>query len=97
VKEAVEKTIKKFGRIDVLVNNASAINLRGTEETDMKKYELMHDIIVKGAFMMVKYCLPYLKKSENPHIINSFLDKCRPVSLSIALNYSIASPKSKFI
>lgn len=72
VKEAIEKVIEKFGGVDIVVNNASAIYLKGTGETEMKRFELMHDIIVKGAFLLVKHCLPYLKKAENPHIIKSF-------------------------
>lgn len=70
VKAAIEKVVEKYGGVDILVNNASAIYLKGTGETEMKRFELMHDIIVKGAFLMVKHCLPYLKKAENPHIIN---------------------------
>lgn len=69
VKKAVEETVKIFGGIDVLVNNASAISLTSTEETAMKKYDLMHSINTRGTFLCTKYCIPYLKKSDNPHIL----------------------------
>lgn len=66
---AIEKTVERFGGIDILVNNASAISLTPTEETSMKKYDLMHSINARGTYLCTKYCLPYLKKSENPHIL----------------------------
>ncbi|MCU7548417.1 NAD(P)-dependent oxidoreductase [Chitinophagaceae bacterium LB-8] len=67
---AVEETVKTFGGIDILVNNASAISLTPTEQTDPKRYDLMHDINVRGTFFMSKACIPHLKKSANPHILN---------------------------
>ncbi|CAD1479396.1 unnamed protein product, partial [Heterotrigona itama] len=67
VVSAVENAVQKFGGIDVVVNNASAISLTGTESTDMKKYDLMNDVNARGTFLT---CLPYLKKSKNPHIVN---------------------------
>ncbi|OTF81737.1 hydroxysteroid dehydrogenase-like protein [Euroglyphus maynei] len=67
---AVNQAIDKFGKIDVLVNNASAISLTGTEETTMKKYDLMNQINARGTFMTSKYCIPHLKQSSNPHILN---------------------------
>ncbi|XP_076353193.1 hydroxysteroid dehydrogenase like 2 [Tachypleus tridentatus] len=70
VKSAVENTVKEFGGIDILVNNASAINLTGTLETSMKKYDLMHNINTRGTYVASKHCIPYLKKSSNPHILN---------------------------
>lgn len=70
VKSAVENTVKEFGGIDILVNNASAINLTGTLETSMKKYDLMHNINTRGTYVTSKHCIPYLKKSSNPHILN---------------------------
>ncbi|XP_066249473.1 hydroxysteroid dehydrogenase-like protein 2 [Euwallacea similis] len=70
VRKAVEDTVKKFGGIDILVNNASAISLTGTSETDMKKYDLMQNINARGTFLVSKECLPYLKKSKNAHILN---------------------------
>jgi citronellol/citronellal dehydrogenase len=70
IQAAVEETIKTFGGIDVLVNNASAISLTPTEQTEPKRYDLMHDINVRGTFFMSKACIPYLKKSAHPHILN---------------------------
>ncbi|TJY62056.1 NAD(P)-dependent oxidoreductase [Sinimarinibacterium sp. CAU 1509] len=69
VKSAVEKTVETFGGIDILVNNASAIGLTGTLQTDMKRYDLMNGINARGTFMTGKYCIPHLKKAVNPHIL----------------------------
>ena len=69
VKSAVEATAARFGGIDICINNASAISLSGTLETDMKRYDLMHQINARGTFMVSKYCLAHLLKSENPHIL----------------------------
>ncbi|KAL6432004.1 hypothetical protein ACFW04_007443 [Cataglyphis niger] len=70
VVNAVESAVAKFGGIDVLVNNASAISLTGTLDTDMKRYDLMNNINARGTFLVSKVCIPYLKKSANPHIVN---------------------------
>ncbi|XP_055355665.1 hydroxysteroid dehydrogenase-like protein 2 [Paramacrobiotus metropolitanus] len=70
VQEAVDKAVKKFGGIDILVNNASAIFLAGTLNTPMKRYDLMNQVNARGTFLTSKICLPHLKKSKNPHIIN---------------------------
>ena len=70
VAEAVEKTVAEFGGIDVCVNNASAIQLTGTLATDMKRYDLMHQINTRGTFLVSKMCIPHLKNSVNPHILN---------------------------
>ncbi len=67
---AVEETIRVFGGIDILVNNASAINLTPTLATDMKRYDLMHNINTRGTFLTTKACLPYLLKASNPHVLN---------------------------
>lgn len=67
---AVQLAEKKFGGIDILVNNASAINLMPTGQTEPKRYDLMHGINVRGTFFMSQACIPYLKKSINPHILN---------------------------
>ncbi|KAM9367527.1 hydroxysteroid dehydrogenase-like protein 2 [Phaethornis superciliosus] len=67
---AVEKAVKTFGGIDILVNNASAISLSGTLETEMKKVNLMMDVNVRGTYLTSKTCLPHLRKSRNPHILN---------------------------
>lgn len=70
VQAAVNATIKEFGGIDILVNDASAINLTPTLETSIKKFDLMFSVNVRGTFLCSKLCIPYLKKSENPHILN---------------------------
>ncbi|KGL97241.1 Hydroxysteroid dehydrogenase-like 2, partial [Charadrius vociferus] len=67
---AVEKAVKTFGGIDILVNNASAISLTGTLETETKKVNLMMDVNVRGTYLTSKTCLPHLRKSRNPHILN---------------------------
>ncbi len=69
VKKAVELTVQTFGGIDILVNNASAINLTSTEDLDIKRYDLMQNINARGTFICTKLCLPYLKKSQNPHVL----------------------------
>ncbi|NWI99503.1 HSDL2 protein, partial [Crypturellus undulatus] len=68
--KAVEKAVKTFGGIDILVNNASAISLSGTLETETKKANLMLDVNVRGTFLTSKICLPHLRKSRNAHILN---------------------------
>jgi citronellol/citronellal dehydrogenase len=70
INQAVEKTVAMFGGIDILINNASAINLSTTEQTEPKRFDLMHDINIRGTFFMSKACIPYLKKSTNAHILN---------------------------
>lgn len=69
-KAAVAKAVETFGGIDILINNASAISLTPTEFTEMKRYDLMHGVNVRGTFMMSKLCLPFLKEAKNPHILN---------------------------
>lgn len=70
VKNAVEKGVEIFGGIDILINNASAISLTPVEKTEMKAFSLMHDINVKGTFMVSKACIPFLRNGSNPHILN---------------------------
>jgi citronellol/citronellal dehydrogenase len=70
IQNVIDQTIAKFGGLDILVNNASAINLTNTEQTEPKRYDLMHDINVRGTFMVSKACIPLLKKSTNAHILN---------------------------
>lgn len=70
VAAAVAATVEKFGGIDICVNNASAIQLTGTLETDMKRFDLMHQINTRGTFLVSKMCIPHLKLAENPHILN---------------------------
>jgi citronellol/citronellal dehydrogenase len=69
VMDAIEKTVAEFGGIDICVNNASAISLTNSQATDMKRFDLMIDINTRGTFMVSKYCIPHLKKAENPHIL----------------------------
>jgi len=66
---AVEQAAERFGGIDVCVNNASAINLAGTEALEMKRYDLMQDINTRGTFVVSKACIPHLKRAENPHVL----------------------------
>jgi len=70
IRQIVQATINTFGGIDILVNNASAINLSVTEETEPKKFDLMNDINVRGTFFVSQACIPHLKKAHNPHILN---------------------------
>lgn len=69
VQEVINKTIERFGGIDAVVNNASAISLTSTEKTEAKRFDLMHDINVRGTFFVTKACIPHLRKSTNPHIL----------------------------
>ncbi|CAD5299586.1 Short chain dehydrogenase [Bosea sp. 62] len=69
VAEAIAKTAETFGGLDIVVNNASAISLTNTQMTDMKRYDLMHQINTRGTFMVSKYAIPHLEKAENPHIL----------------------------
>ncbi len=70
VEAAVNATVEKFGGIDVLVNNASAIMLSDTVTTPMKRYDLMHSINTRGTFLCGQKCIPHLAKSDNAHILN---------------------------
>jgi len=69
VAEAMEKTASQFGGIDIVVNNASAIQLTRTPETDMRRFDLMHQINTRGTFVTSKFAIPYLEKAANPHIL----------------------------
>ena len=69
IQNAVLQAAQTFGGIDVLINNASAINLTPTEQMEAKRFDLMHSINVRGTFLMSKACIPHLKKSENAHIL----------------------------
>ena len=69
VAAAVEQGAKEFGGIDIVVNNASAIALLGTEEVKMSRFDLMHQVNARGTFLVSKTCLPWLKKADNPHIL----------------------------
>jgi citronellol/citronellal dehydrogenase len=70
VAEAVKQTVERFGGVDICINNASAINLTGTLQTDMKRYDLMHQVNTRGTFLVSKLCIPHLKLAQNPHILN---------------------------
>jgi len=70
VQAAVDQTAAKFGGIDICVNNASAISLTGTLQTDMKRYDLMNGINARGTYLVSRTCIPYLKKAVNPHVLN---------------------------
>ena len=69
VKNAIDKTAEKFGGIDIVVNNASAVSRTPVAETDMKRYDLMQAINTRGTFMVSKYAIPHLEKAQNPHIL----------------------------
>jgi citronellol/citronellal dehydrogenase len=69
IQAAVQKAVDHFGGIDILINNASAIQLTGTLQTDAKRFDLMHDINIRGTFLMTQACLPYLQKSSHAHIL----------------------------
>jgi citronellol/citronellal dehydrogenase len=69
IQEVMEKTESAFGGLDVVINNASAISLSGTEKTEPKRFDLMFDINVRGTFLVTKYAYPLLKKSANAHIL----------------------------
>jgi len=70
VQAAVDATVETFGGIDILVNNASAIQLTGTLETPIKRFDLMHSVNVRGTFLCSQACLPHLAKASNPHVLN---------------------------
>ena len=69
VARAVDAAVERFGGIDVVVNNASALDLSSTPDISMKKYDLMQDINVRGTFLLSKSCLPHLDRSKNPHVL----------------------------
>jgi len=69
VMAAVEAAVARFGGIDICVNNASAIQLTGTLATDMKRYDLMHQVNGRGTFLVSKACIPHLKQAANPHVL----------------------------
>merc|ERR1712055_263045 len=75
IQKSVEDTVRQLGGIDIVINNASAISLTGTQETPMKTYDLMHSINTRGTYLVSKCALPYLKESaskgRNPHILNN--------------------------
>lgn len=70
VADAVRQAVERFGGIDICVNNASAIQVTGTLETEMKRYDLMHQINTRGTFLVSKTCIPHLRRASNPHVLN---------------------------
>lgn len=70
IQAAVQEAVKKFGGIDILINNASAISPSGTLETPMKRFDLMMTVNARGTFATTQACLPYLKTGKNPHVLN---------------------------
>ncbi|MES2473085.1 MAG: NAD(P)-dependent oxidoreductase [Pseudomonadota bacterium] len=66
---AVDAAVTKFGGIDICVNNASAISLTATEATEMKRFDLMHQVNARGTFLVSKACVPHLKRAANPHVL----------------------------
>ena len=70
IEAAIDQCVNHFGGVDILINNASAISLTGIAHTPVKRYDLMHQVNVRGTFIATQKCLPYLIKSENPHILN---------------------------
>ncbi len=77
IQTAVQAAVERFGGIDVLVNNASAIYLAGTVETPAKRYDLMHQVNVRGTFLCSQACIPHLARASNPHI----LSLCPPLDM----------------
>jgi citronellol/citronellal dehydrogenase len=69
VKSAIERTVATFGGIDIVVNNASAVQRTSVVDTDMRRFDLMHQINTRGTFMVSKYAIPHLEKAKNPHIL----------------------------
>jgi citronellol/citronellal dehydrogenase len=69
IQEVMEKTVARFGGLDIVINNASAISISNTERTEPKRFDLMFDINVRGTFMVTRFAYPLLKKSSNPHIL----------------------------
>ena len=70
VATAIDRTVETFGGIDILVNNASAIDLSGTRRLSMKRFDLMHQINARGSFLCTQLALPHLRQAENPHVLN---------------------------
>src|SRR5690349_13387505 len=91
VKGAIERTVATFGGIDIVVNNASAVQRTPVVDTDMRRFDLMHQINTRGTFMVSKYAIPHLEKAHNPHILmNSPPLDMREKWFSGSTAYSIA-------
>jgi citronellol/citronellal dehydrogenase len=70
VEQAVARAVERFGGIDILVNNASAISLTGTLDTAMKRFDLMHQVNTRGTFLCTQKAVPHLRHATNPHVLN---------------------------
>jgi citronellol/citronellal dehydrogenase len=70
VEAAIAAAVDRFGGIDILINNASAISLTGTLDTPMKRFDLMHQINTRGTYLCTQKAIPHLAKSSNPHVLN---------------------------
>lgn len=93
VAAAVKQGVDVFGGIDIVINNASAISLTNTADTTAKRFDLMHDINVRGTFLVVQHCLPHLKKSSHAHI----LTLSPPINLNLKwLSGHVAYTMSKY-
>jgi len=93
VQNAVDKAVERFGGIDILINNASAISLTNTETTEPKRFDLMYDINVRGTFFVSKACIPHLKRSTNAHI----LTLSPPINMDMKwFTYHLAYTMSKY-
>jgi citronellol/citronellal dehydrogenase len=91
VKSAIEQAVATFGGLDILVNNASAIQRTPVVETDMRRFDLMHQVNTRGTFMVSKYAIPHLARADNPHILmNSPPLDVREKWFSGSTGYSIA-------
>jgi citronellol/citronellal dehydrogenase len=69
VNQAIERSVENFGGLDIVVNNASAIQTTPTTQTEMRRFDLMHQVNARGTFMVSKYAIPYLQRAANPHIL----------------------------
>jgi citronellol/citronellal dehydrogenase len=69
VNQAIERSVENFGGLDIVVNNASAIQVTPTTQTEMRRFDLMHQVNARGTFMVSKYAIPYLQRAANPHIL----------------------------
>jgi citronellol/citronellal dehydrogenase len=69
IKDAIDRTVSRFGSLDVVINNASAISLTPVAQTEVKRFDLMHQINTRGTFIVSKYAIPYLETAQNPHIL----------------------------
>ncbi|MEA2184519.1 MAG: citronellol/citronellal dehydrogenase [Solirubrobacteraceae bacterium] len=69
IADAVEQTVERFGGVDIVVNNASAIDVSPSASISMKRYDLMQDVNARATFLLSRTCVPYLREAENPHVL----------------------------